>query len=294
MCACSILAESLARAAPAARRAGGGRPPIVSPSGRTRRRRSGGGGGSRTRGPHTSDRRVPGAPRWIRRRPLPRARRARALGRATDSDDATVGGDLAVSGGSQPSRVIIGDGGQGTRTIGVVDYQNLNSCSTVPDYCNDYIHLKMRAQFNKDPCAEPGVDTEMFHHRARRHIHVTGRARRRAVIDITFVGYVTPTSNGVPLRKTRVFDRGPAATPLATRRCGSNRAPRAAPSTAARTTGCTCASSRIACTTSPSPSTRCTSATATCSSATTSRWDMIQRRRSESDTASVTNIPVCI
>ena len=39
------------------------------------------------------------------------------------------------------------------------------------------------------------------------HIHVTGYAYGvPSVIDITFVGYVTPQSNNGPLRKTKIFD----------------------------------------------------------------------------------------
>ena len=65
----------------------------------------------------------------------------------------------------------------------------------------------MPTQFNKDPCAEPGVDTGCSNISDMFHIHVTGYAYGvPSVIDITFVGYVTPTSNGGPLRKTNVFD----------------------------------------------------------------------------------------
>ena len=131
-------------------------------------------------------------------------------GGLTRSGDATVGGDLAVSGETTLDHVIIGDGGQGTRTIGVVDYQNLNSCSTVPDYCNDYIHLKMPTQFNKDPCAEPGVDTGCSNISDMFHIHVTGYAYGvPSVIDITFVGYVTYVANSAindGLIRTKIFD----------------------------------------------------------------------------------------
>ena len=39
------------------------------------------------------------------------------------------------------------------------------------------------------------------------HIHVTGYAYGvPSVIDITFVGYVTPMSNLGPLKKTKIFD----------------------------------------------------------------------------------------
>ena len=65
----------------------------------------------------------------------------------------------------------------------------------------------MPTQFNKDPCAEPGVDTGCSNISDMFHIHVTGYAYGvPSVIDITFVGYVTPTSNGGPLRKTKIFD----------------------------------------------------------------------------------------
>ena len=59
-------------------------------------------------------------------------------GGLTTSGDATVGGDLAVSGETTLDHVIIGDGGQGTRTIGVVDYLNTASCATGPpaNYCS--------------------------------------------------------------------------------------------------------------------------------------------------------------
>ena len=93
---------------------------------------------------------------------------------------------------------------QSSRGRHVVDYQNLNSCGS---YCDDYIHLKMPTRFNEDPCVDTGGTTgcstisDMF------HIHVTGYAYGvPSVIDITFVGYVTPQSNGGPLRKTKVFD----------------------------------------------------------------------------------------
>ena len=116
--------------------------------------------------------------------------------------DATVGGDLAVSGETTLDHVIIGDGGQGTRTIGVVDTFYGGPCGTGPphaDYCDDYIHLKMPTQFNEDTGS--GSASEMF------HIHVTGYAYAvPSVIDITFVGYVTYFANGGPLVKTSIYD----------------------------------------------------------------------------------------
>ena len=68
----------------------------------------------------------------------------------------------------------------------------------------------MPTQFNKDPCAEPGVDTGCSNISDMFHIHVTGYAYGvPSVIDITFVGYVTYFANGQNhdgLVKTKIFD----------------------------------------------------------------------------------------
>lgn len=95
---------------------------------------------------------------------------------------------LDVGGTGHFESLIVGNG------IGAITF---NVCSFFTGSgTSDYFHLQMPPNFNAG-----STHSHMF------HIHVTGYAfyasGNQRVIDITFVGYKTPPSNGGYLRETR-------------------------------------------------------------------------------------------